>query len=94
MASRAFGIMSYREETAHLLLFAVRRTHQRQGIGSAVLDWLEAVARVAGIRRIQLECRRDNAAARNFYGEHGYHEQVISAATTRASRTRCAWKSG
>jgi len=75
---RAFGIMSYRDEAAHLLLFAVRRTHQRQGIGSAVLDWLEAVARVAGIRRIQLECRRDNAAARNFYGTRGYHEQVIS----------------
>jgi ribosomal protein S18 acetylase RimI-like enzyme len=74
----AFGIMSYREEAAHLLLFAVRRGSQRQGIGSVVLEWLEAVARVAGIRRIQLECRRDNAAARNFYGARGYHEQVIS----------------
>ena len=74
----AFGIMSYREDTAHLLLFAVRRKQQRQGLGSGMLAWLEAVARTAGIRRIQLECRRDNAAARNFYGALGYHEQVIS----------------
>jgi ribosomal-protein-alanine N-acetyltransferase len=74
----AFGIMSYREEAAHLLLFAVRRERQRQGLGRAVLAWLEDVARTAGIRRIQLECRRDNAAARNFYGAMGYHEQVIS----------------
>ncbi len=74
----AFGIMSYRDEEAHLLLFAVRRARQRQGLGRSVLAWLEDVARTAGIRRIQLECRRDNAAARNFYGTQGYHEQVIS----------------
>jgi ribosomal-protein-alanine N-acetyltransferase len=74
----AFGIMVYREEVAHLLLFAVRGSHQRQGIGSLVLRWLENVAQASGVTRIDLECRRDNAAARNFYGEHGYHEHVIS----------------
>jgi len=74
----AFGIMKYREEVAHLLLFAVRDTHQRLGFGSRVLRWLEDVALASGVTRIDLECRRDNAAARNFYGEHGYHEHVIS----------------
>jgi [ribosomal protein S18]-alanine N-acetyltransferase len=73
-----FGIMSYRDEVAHLLLFAVRESHQRKGIGTRILHWLEAVALSAGIRRIDVECRRDNAAARNFYGEQGYHEHVIS----------------
>jgi ribosomal-protein-alanine N-acetyltransferase len=74
----AFGIMSYRDETAHLLLFAVRATHQRRGVGGQLLQWLEDVARTAGIGRIHVECRRDNPAARNFYGEHGYHEFVIA----------------
>ena len=74
----AFGIMKYREEVAHLLLFAVRRGHQRRGIGSLVLRWLESVAKTSGVTRIDLECRRDNPAARNFYGEHGYNEHVIS----------------
>jgi ribosomal-protein-alanine N-acetyltransferase len=74
----AFGIMSYREDAAHLLLFAVRTSHQRRGVGSLLLGWLEDVARTAGIQRIHVECRRDNPAARNFYGEHGYHEFVIS----------------
>ena len=73
----AFGIMSYREESAHLALLAVRRSHQRKGVGSGILNWLEDVARLAGVTRIQVECRRDNSAARNFYGEHGYHEQII-----------------
>src|SRR6476620_1678536 len=40
----AFGIMSYLEDDAHLLLFAVRQDKRRQGIGTAVLAWLEDVA--------------------------------------------------
>ena len=81
----AFGIMSYRDDAAHLLLFAVRRSQQRRGIGSTVLHWLEAVARESGAQRIHVECRRDNDAARNFYGEHGYAEQVISAGYYRGT---------
>jgi ribosomal-protein-alanine N-acetyltransferase len=75
----AFGIMFYAEDDAHLLLLAVRGARQRSGIGSAVLLWLENAARSAGASRIRVEARRDNAAARNFYSEHGYHERVIKA---------------
>lgn len=73
----AFGIMSYLDEDAHLLLLAVRRAHQRKGIGSAILTWLEDTARAAGAERIRVEARRDNGAARSFYNEHGYHELMI-----------------
>jgi ribosomal-protein-alanine N-acetyltransferase len=78
-----FGIMFYASEDAHLLLFAVRRAHQRRGIGSAILRWLEDVARAAGANRIRVECTRENSAGRNFYAEHGYHELSI---TTRMYR--------
>jgi ribosomal-protein-alanine N-acetyltransferase len=70
--------MIYRDEAAHLSLFCVKASHRRQGVGSAILRWLEDVARTAGARCIRLECRRDNAAARDFYGEHGYHERAIA----------------
>ncbi|HEY6126468.1 MAG TPA: GNAT family N-acetyltransferase [Steroidobacteraceae bacterium] len=73
-----FGIMYYTSDDAHLLLFAVRRAHQRRGVGSAILRWLEDVARAAGSRRIRVECLRENSAARNFYCEQGYHELVIT----------------
>jgi ribosomal-protein-alanine N-acetyltransferase len=79
-AIAAFGIMFYAEDDAHLLLLAVRSTGQRSGIGSAILLWLEAAARSAGARRIRVETRKDNDAARSFYNEHGYHERVIKAA--------------
>jgi len=73
-----FGIMFYASDDAHLLLFAVRRAHQRRGVGSAILRWLEDVARAAGAKRIRVECTRENAAGRNFYCEHGYHELDIA----------------
>lgn len=72
-----FGIMSYPHDDAHLLLFAVRPEYRRRGVGSAMLSLLEEVGRELGMRRIRVECRRDNDAARNFYAEHGYHELAI-----------------
>ena len=76
-ALTGFGIMSYAEDSAHLLLFAVGKRSRRQGVGSRLLSWLEAVAVTAGAHRVRLECRRDNDAARHFYAEHGYHELAI-----------------
>jgi ribosomal-protein-alanine N-acetyltransferase len=76
-ALAGFGIMIYREDEAHLVLFAVHPGRRRQGVGSAILGWLEEVARAAGCRRIRLEARRDNVAGRSFYSELGYHERVI-----------------
>jgi ribosomal-protein-alanine N-acetyltransferase len=73
----AFGIMEYWDEDAHLVLFAVRPASQRQGVGTEVLRWLEASAIVAGAKRIRVEARQDNAPARNFYNEHGYHELTV-----------------
>jgi ribosomal-protein-alanine N-acetyltransferase len=73
----AFGIMSYSERHAHLQLLAVRPTHQRRGVGSALLVWLERVAALAGAERILVEARRANEAARCFYSENGYHERYI-----------------
>jgi ribosomal-protein-alanine N-acetyltransferase len=70
----AFGVMYYADDDAHLLLFAVHKSRQRQGVGSALLQWLEEAAQAAGAQRIRVEARMDNEAARSFYNEHGYHE--------------------
>ena len=67
-----FAIMKYADEEAHLLLLAVRPSQRRQGLGSALLAWLEATVRVAGIASVTLEARADNRIARDFYAAHGY----------------------
>jgi ribosomal-protein-alanine N-acetyltransferase len=74
----AFGVMYYADDDAHLLLFAVNRSRQRQGVGTALLQWLEAAAHAAGAQRIRVEARMDNVAARSFYNEHGYHEAGLA----------------
>jgi ribosomal-protein-alanine N-acetyltransferase len=76
-AVAAFGVMYHADDDAHLLLFAVHRSRQRQGAGSALLQWLEQAAQAAGAARIRVEARMDNEAARSFYNERGYHELEI-----------------
>ena len=73
-----FAIMKYGEDEAHIVLFAVRETERRGGLGAALLAWLEATARVAGIRRIRLEARAGNAAARSFYSGQGFRDSGVS----------------
>ncbi len=67
-----FAIMKYGDEDAHVMLLAVHPAHRRKGAGSALLDWLEATARVAGIKSIQLEARARNTGAISFYRQHGF----------------------
>jgi ribosomal-protein-alanine acetyltransferase len=69
-----FAIMDFYDEHAHLSLFAVRPGYQKQGIGRALLEWLEASARTAGIFVVNLELRASNDAARLFYEKLGYRE--------------------
>lgn len=67
-----FGIMRYYQDSAHLELFAVRPETRNQGVGSAILCWLEHVAAMAGIAKIKVEARAENTAAIAFYQKQGY----------------------
>ncbi len=70
-----FAIMKYGDDEAHIVLFAVQVAQRRSGLGTALLSWLEATARVAGIHTIRLEARSGNMAARSFYRSHGFTEE-------------------
>ena len=69
-----FGLMTYQDDEAHLLLLAVRADASRRGIGAALVTWLERSARVAGLGQVRLESRLANNAARAFYARLGYRE--------------------
>jgi [ribosomal protein S18]-alanine N-acetyltransferase len=73
-----FAIMKYGDDTAHLLLMAVRRDARRRGAGRAMLAWLEQVALAGGIARVHLEARHDNEDALAFYGRHGFVQMALS----------------
>jgi ribosomal protein S18 acetylase RimI-like enzyme len=72
-----FAIMHFGQETAHLNLFAVAKSHQRRGLGTQLLRWLEESALVAGIATVQLEVRTSNRAGQAFYKSSGYEEVML-----------------
>ena len=69
-----FAIMEFYDEHAHLNLLAVRPGYRGQGVGAALVQWLEACARTAGIFQVRLEMRSANDNARRFYESLGYAE--------------------
>jgi ribosomal-protein-alanine N-acetyltransferase len=66
--------MEFKDDHAHLSLLAVKPSHQRCGIGSRMMAWLEESALVAGIATISLELRSHNHPARQFYRALGFTE--------------------
>jgi len=67
-----FGIMSYGDVKAHLVLLGIEPARRQRGLGAALLAWLEKCALTAGLQRIQLEARADNPGAIAFYQDRGY----------------------
>ncbi len=68
----AFALMHFGDETAHLNLLAVDPQWRRQSCGRRLMEWLLASAEVAGIRKINLELRADNACAKAYYESLGF----------------------
>ena len=69
-----FAIMEFGDVQAHLSLLAVKPSHQRCGIGRALMQWLEDSALTAGIQTFTLELRANNYGARAFYRLVGFAE--------------------
>jgi ribosomal protein S18 acetylase RimI-like enzyme len=57
---------------AHIVTLDVSEKHRRQGVGSALLQKLEANLAARGVRSILLETATENQAAVAFWQRHGY----------------------
>ena len=64
-------------EEAEIARIAVVKELQRQGVARALLTELESVCRTEGIRKILLDVRSGNSAARALYENAGYREDGI-----------------
>ena len=71
-----FAAMTFADERAHLVLLAVRPSHQRRGIARRLVDWLVESAMTAGIASIHVELRASNFAAFAFYRAAGFAETL------------------
>jgi ribosomal protein S18 acetylase RimI-like enzyme len=72
-----FSIMEFGDETAHLVLLAVRPTYQRRGVARRMFEWLMDSAATAGIASVHLELRASNEVARAFYRAMGFAETML-----------------
>lgn len=70
----AFALTMPAVDETHLLDIGVAREHQRRGLGAALLDFLCARARQAGMARMLLEVRESNGAAIAFYHRFAFAE--------------------
>ncbi|NLA26055.1 MAG: ribosomal protein S18-alanine N-acetyltransferase [Firmicutes bacterium] len=59
-------------DEAHLTTLAVQEPYRRSGIGAALLKTLVAKSNDLGARRISLEVRPSNHAARTLYEKYGF----------------------
>jgi len=71
-----FALMTFGDERAHLVLLAVRSTHQRRGIARRMIEWLLRSAAVAGIASVHVELRADNRPAYALYRALGFAETL------------------
>lgn len=83
----AFAVMTFGDERAHLVLLAVRSTHQRRGIARRMVEWLLQSAAVAGIASIHVELRADNRPAYALYRALGFAETLRVAGYYRGRET-------
>ncbi len=86
-ALAGFGIMSFGEEHAHLVLLAVRPAQRRRGVARRVLEWLLESALTAGIASVHVELRAHNRDAYAFYHALGFAETLRLAGYYRGRET-------
>lgn len=71
-AAAGFAAMAFGRQQAHLLLLAVRPDARRQGLGRALIGWLETSMRAMGLDLVVVESRANNHRGLRFYEALGF----------------------
>ncbi len=74
LAAGCCALFEGQEGTAELKRMVVDPAHQGQGVGRALLEGAEALARRLGVTRIQLEVGIRNTAGEALYRRAGYRD--------------------
>jgi ribosomal-protein-alanine N-acetyltransferase len=83
-----YGVLMIGVSEAHLLNLSVAADRQGQGLGRSLLHHFIAIARGCEARRIFLEVRPSNQAARWLYADTGFRELYVRRGYYPASAGR------
>ncbi|HHV95125.1 MAG TPA: ribosomal protein S18-alanine N-acetyltransferase [Clostridiaceae bacterium] len=64
-------------DEGHITNIAVHPEFRKNGIGSKLLEKLIEISREKGIKKITLEVRKSNTAAKNLYYKYGFKDAGI-----------------
>ena len=68
----AIYINDYDTKTAYITLIATEKSHQRMGVGKALLERCEEETLKKGFSKIKLEVKKENTNAIHFYQKNGF----------------------
>jgi ribosomal-protein-alanine N-acetyltransferase len=66
------GLCAYDKDVSYVQTIGVTASHQRQGVGTALLTVLLDDASRRGAHHVDLEVRAENASAIDLYRKHGF----------------------
>jgi ribosomal protein S18 acetylase RimI-like enzyme len=72
-----FCLSRYDDGLVWLSWFGVHNEHRRKGVGSALLEKLEATVRSGRSHKIWCDCRTENAASKTVLTHHGYSQICV-----------------
>lgn len=72
-----YGVLMIGVDEAHLLNLSVAKGWQRRGLGRQLLQHFIGIARSCEVKRILLEVRPSNIAARTLYQQTGFCELAV-----------------
>jgi ribosomal protein S18 acetylase RimI-like enzyme len=80
------GLLTYRFEQNECEIMSLNSLHERQGIGTALMESVQDKAKKAGCGRIWLITTNDNTHAMRFYEKLGYRRVKIYYGAIEMSR--------
>ncbi len=87
-AGARVGAATYLVEPPACELVSIDALAPREGIGTALLGWVEAAAAAAGCARMALTTTNDNLDALRFYQRRGYRIAAVHGGAVDAARLR------
>ena len=82
------GVLTYVVDGRACEVLTLHATVSRQGVGTALLEAVERVARSAGCERLWLITTNDNIDAMRFYQRRGFRMAALHAGAVTESRRR------
>ncbi len=83
---KRFGLLTYNIKNEEIEIVTMNAIEERKGIGTALLDEIESLAKQKNCKRLWLITTNDNVDALRFYQKRGYEIKAVHPHAIEESR--------